>query len=151
MTLFNVAFIVSILFAFATNATNTLEAIHSNNEEKIVNKLDSTISQEITFQFEGKTYSGILDVPNNEAIKSLIVLVPGSGKTKVHTGKWNYELKKSLNDLGIATFAYDKSGCGASEGEFNYNQSVENSSDELLAAIQELRNQKTPGSHNIGL
>ena len=151
MTLFNVAFIVSILFAFATNATNTLEAIHSNNEEKIVNKLDSTISQEITFQFEGKTYSGILDVPNNEAIKSLIVLVPGSGKTKVHTGKWNYELRKSLNDLGIATFAYDKSGCGASEGEFNYNQSVENSSDELLAAIQELRNQKTPGSHNIGL
>jgi len=108
MKSFKITFIVSIFLTFATKANNTLETIHSNNGEKIVHKLDSIISKKVTFQFEGKTYTGLLDVPNNETIKSLIVLVPGSGKTKVYTGKWNYELRKNLNHLGIATFAYDK-------------------------------------------
>ena len=112
---------------------------------------DSLGNTPFQFQFEGKKYAGLLDIPNGIKTKSLIVLVPGSGKTKVFTGKWNYELRKNLNSIGIATFAYDKSGCGKSEGEFDYNQSIDNSSDELLAAIKELRKQKIPGSQNIGL
>lgn len=127
----------------------------SNKKESINEasniKTDSLISKPFEFKFDGKKYSGILDIPTKKPTKSLIVLVPGSGKTKVFTRNWNYALRENLNDLGIATFSYDKSGCGDSEGTFDYNQSVENSSEELLAAIQELRNQKIPGSQNIGL
>ncbi|MBU3012327.1 alpha/beta hydrolase [Polaribacter vadi] len=151
MTSFKIVLLFSAIFIFTAKANNNLDVIYSKNQEKTINNLDSIRSKKVTFQFEDKTYTGILDIPNNKAIKSLIVLVPGSGKTRVKTGKWNYELRKNFNHLGIATFAYDKSGCGDSEGEFNYNQSVENSSNELLAAIQELRNQKIPGSQNIGL
>lgn len=112
---------------------------------------DSLTYQRFDFRFEGRKYSGILDLPTQKNAKSLIVLVPGSGKTRMTAGKWNYSLREKLNSLGIATYAYDKSGCGDSEGEYDYNQSVENSSDELLAAIQELRDQKIPGAENIGL
>ncbi len=103
------------------------------------------------FSFEGRKYSGILDLPQGVEVKSLVVLVPGSGKTAAYTGEWNYTLRVELNKLGVATFAYDKPGCGNSEGEFDYNQSVENSSDELVAAINALQEQKIPGTHNIGL
>jgi len=151
MKSFKIIFIILYLFNFSVKANNIIGTVKSNDEKKTVNKLDSILSKKVIFKFEDKIYTGLLDVPNNEAIKSLIVLVPGSGKTKVYTGKWNYELRKNLNHLGVATFAYDKSGCGASEGKFDYNQSIENSSEELLAAIQELRNQKVPGSQNIGL
>ena len=105
----------------------------------------------LEFEFEGRQYSGILDTQKGAKAKSLVILVPGSGKTAAYTGKWNYRLRSELNSLGIATFAYDKSGCGNSEGDFDYNQTVENSSDELVAAIENLQKLQIPGSHNIGL
>ena len=42
-------------------------------------------------------------------------------------------------------------GCGNSEGTFDYNQTVQNSADEVIAAIKTLRKKRIPGAKKIGL
>ncbi|MEO1022753.1 MAG: alpha/beta hydrolase [Bacteroidota bacterium] len=127
------------------------QTLWASNPEPLITHEDSLDSRPFQFEFEGRTLSGFIDFPKGKDIKSLVVLIPGSGKTYVHTGRWNYELREHLNNLGVATFSYDKAGCGDSEGEFDYNQSVQNSSEEVLAAINALKKSDIPGSHNLGL
>ncbi|MEM7511363.1 MAG: alpha/beta hydrolase [Bacteroidota bacterium] len=108
-------------------------------------------SEPFEFTFEDKVYSGLIDYPEGEP-NSLIILIPGSGRTNMVEGNWYYEdLQTMFVEQGLAVMVYDKAGCGKSEGAFDYNQSVQNSSLEVLAAIAELREQKIPGSDQIGL
>ncbi|MEL6191982.1 MAG: alpha/beta hydrolase [Bacteroidota bacterium] len=109
------------------------------------------ISEAFEFTFEDKVYSGLIDYPEGEP-NSLIILIPGSGRTNMVEGNWYYEdLQSMFVGQGLAVMVYDKAGCGKSEGTFDYNQSVQNSSLEVSAAIAELRGQKIPGSDQIGL
>ncbi|MEL6134309.1 MAG: alpha/beta hydrolase, partial [Bacteroidota bacterium] len=140
-----------LLLSYTLFACEEGTSSQTENQAAVPAIEDSLMSRPFQFQFEGRTYAGILDVPHGSEAKSLMVLVPGSGKTYMASGEWNYTLRTTLNQLGIATFAYDKAGCGDSEGEFDYNQTVENSGDELVAAVQALQTQQAPGSQNIGL
>ncbi|MEO1336519.1 MAG: alpha/beta fold hydrolase [Myxococcota bacterium] len=105
----------------------------------------------LTFDFEDKTLSGLLDTPRNKEAQGLVVLVPGSGRTYVHPGRANLEMRSHFTRAGFSVYAYDKPGCGQSEGKFDNEQTVENSSQELLAAVRMLRKRGTPGSHNLGM
>ena len=108
-------------------------------------------SNPFEFTFEDKVYSGLITYPVGEP-KSMIILIPGSGRTNMVEGNWYYEdLQSIFLEQGLAVMVYDKAGCGKSEGTFDYNQSVQNSSLEVLAAINELRKQGIPGSDQIGL
>ncbi|MCG8309815.1 MAG: alpha/beta hydrolase [Cytophagales bacterium] len=108
-------------------------------------------SETFEFDFEGKKYSGLIDIPGKTPY-ALIVLVPGSGRTNMVAGDEYYKnLRSQFVRFGLACAVYDKAGCGKSEGIFDYNQSVQNSSEEVLAAIRELRELKVPGADNIGL
>ena len=137
--------VLALVLFFASCTGSEQPNVEERSEPVIVD------TSTFNFSFEDRRYSGILDMPQGVEVKSLVVLVPGSGKTAAYTGDWNYTLREELNKLGVATYAYDKAGCGNSEGEFDYNQSVENSSDELVAAIKALQKQKVPGSDNLGL
>ena len=153
MKLFTNTFFYILGFSLVSIFTFTKSDIQHCTTNKQENKIlysDSLLSRKFDFTFEGKTYRGILDIPENGA-KTLMVLVHGHGKTNVISGKWNYKLRYMLSKMGIATFAYDKAGCGESEGTYNNNQTFENSAEEVAAAITELRKQKIPGSDKIGL
>ena len=147
MILHNIFPTVLVLILFSINTTTAQGAGKQHKKEV---GTDSLRSRKIEFRFEGKTYRGILDVPKTNA-KSLMILVPGHGRTRVSSGKWNLELRKTLSNIGIATFAYDKAGCGDSDGTYDNNQPIENSADEITAAIEQLKHLKIPGSDNIGL
>lgn len=110
-----------------------------------------TETKAFKFDFEGRQYSGAIDIPA-KAPKSLVILVPGSGPTNMVAGDEIYDnICSAFVQFGLAVMVYDKAGCGESQGTFDYNQSVQNSSEELLSAIGELRRLKIPGSKNIGL
>ncbi|MEL7249163.1 MAG: alpha/beta hydrolase [Bacteroidota bacterium] len=140
--------LLALLLLFTSCDESGIQNEAGSTERSEPTSIDTTT---FNFIFEGRKYAGVLDLPQGIDVKSLIVLVPGSGKTAAYTGEWNYTLRAVLNKLGVATFAYDKPGCGNSEGEFDYNQTVENSSYELVAAVRALQDQKIPGAHNIGL
>jgi CubicO group peptidase (beta-lactamase class C family) len=70
---------------------------------------------------EGRRYSGLIDLPDQKAVVALVVLVPGSGKTNVVAGNWFHDIRSHFSEQGIACLVWDKTGCGKSEGVFNYN------------------------------
>ncbi|MEM6763272.1 MAG: alpha/beta hydrolase [Bacteroidota bacterium] len=107
-------------------------------------------TEAFAFVFEENTYSGFIDFPT-EAPTSLIVLIPGSGRTHMAESDYYGGVRAMFVQLGLAVMVYDKAGCGQSEGTYDYNQSVQNSSLEVLASIQKLRKLKVSGSRKIGL
>lgn len=108
------------------------------------------------FQFEGKKYSGLIDYPDNEPPTGIVIFVPGDGPTNVNDKSWfayTYfdSLRTSFKKVGLACVLWDKTGCGKSEGKYDHNQTVQNSAQEILAAINELKRQNILGTSKIGL
>lgn len=103
------------------------------------------------FSFDGKKYSGVVDIPEGKEATALIVLVPGSGRTDIVAGQWFRGLRRRFTEQGFACLIWDKAGCGKSEGVFDYDQTIQNSASEVIAAITEARSQNVPGSETIGL
>ncbi len=104
------------------------------------------------FVFEGKKLRGFIDMPVNRDPSALIIIVPGHEKTNFEIGYWAYDsLISNFTNIGISCFRYDKAGCGKSEGEYDYNQTVQSSAEEIIAAIAELKRRNIKGSDKIGL
>lgn len=106
---------------------------------------------EFEFKFEGNTLNGIINSPNNDNPKGIVVFVHGSGETQAVENEWYYDIRERLVQLGFSTYMYDKIGCGKSTGTFDYNQSVQNSALEVITAINTLKEQEIAGSESIGL
>lgn len=103
------------------------------------------------FEFEGVSMNGILNVPEHDDTKGIVLIVHGSGQTNAIEQEWHYDVRQAILRSGYATYMWDKMGCGQSGGSFDYNQSVENSALEVIAAINTLKEKKISGSENIGL
>ena len=103
------------------------------------------------FFFEGKKYSGLVDIPEQKKATAMIILVPGSGKTDIVAGHGFHDIRSRFTEQGFACLVWDKAGCGKSEGVFNYNQTIQNSASEVIAAINEATLRNVPGSEKIGL
>jgi len=99
-----------------------------------------------SFSFEGKRLRGFIDLPTNQVVRSIIIIVPGDGKTHLN---WYNDIRSHFVKIGIACCEWDKMGCGESEGEY-HQQPVQNSADEVLAAIEELKHRNIEGSDKIG-
>ena len=108
-------------------------------------------SEPFEFQFEGKTLRGLIEKPETHIPEALIIIIPGYGKTNFVEGNWYGELRMQLVGAGLAVCFWDKMGCGKSEGQFDAQQPVENSADEAIAAIEQIKIQKVPGAESIGL
>ena len=103
------------------------------------------------FEFEGLTLNGLLNLPKDQEPKGIVLILHGSGKTNAVEGSWKGDIRKTIVESGYATYMWDKMGCGKSGGTFDYNQSVFNSAEEAIAAINALKKKNIPGSEEIGL
>lgn len=110
-------------------------------------------SSELPFEFkyDGLTYNGVVQTPDDGEPKHMVVIIPGHGQTDFVKGKEYAELRTFFLMQGLAVSVWDKAGCGNSEGTYNHGQSIESSAAEAQAAIAELRHRKIPGSQSIGL
>ncbi|MGB6228677.1 MAG: alpha/beta hydrolase [Litorimonas sp.] len=98
------------------------------------------------------TLSGVYDPPStDEPARGLVLFIHGYGPSDVRGWNMYAELRERFNDLGFATAVWDKPGQGRSGGEFDINQPVRSSADEVVAAARHLRELDVPGAHNIGL
>lgn len=111
---------------------------------------EPTKSETLDFRFNGKRLSGVLDVPADRPSSGIVVFVMGHGRTDVVAGKWYYDLRSRFAEAGLASYIWDKAGCGKSEGEYDHGQTVQSSAQETLAAIAELKRLKVAGSDRIG-
>jgi pimeloyl-ACP methyl ester carboxylesterase len=114
--------------------------------------LKAQIKKEILdFKFEGITLNGMLNIPEDTNPKGIVLIVHGSGRTNAIAQEWYSDVRETLVNAGYGTYMWDKIGCGKSGGAFNYNQSVQNSASEVVAAIHTLKKKHIPGSDKIGL
>lgn len=107
--------------------------------------------QLLDFEFEGVTLNGVLNLPKDQKPKGIVLIIHGSGKTNAVAQEWYLDIRETIVKTGYATYMWDKMGCGKSEGTFNYNQSVQNSASEAIAAIQMLKEKQESASNTIGL
>lgn len=114
-----------------------------NSEAQIQKKL-------FDFEFEGIRLNGVLNMPDSIP-KGIALIVHGSGHTNAVEQEWYYDVRERFVTSGYAVYMWDKMGCGKSEGSFDYNQSVQNSSLEVIAAIKALKKEQISGSDKIGL
>ncbi len=108
------------------------------------------LSEPFEFQFENKTLRGLIEKPPHQKSKAIVIIIPGYGKTDFVEGNWYFDLRNTLVASGLTVCLWDKMGCGKSDGAFNAQQPVENSADEAIAAIQEIKRLKITGSEKIG-
>lgn len=141
----------------ATNETNMLKSISISSFLLIYLLLSTAfsfgqkISEPFEFQFEGKTLKGLIEKPQDQESKAIILIIPGYGRTDFVEGSWYSNLRGELVSLGLTVCFWDKMGCGGSEGIFDAQQPVENSADEAILAIQKIKEMKITGSEKIGL
>ncbi|WP_223786571.1 alpha/beta hydrolase family protein [Marinicella meishanensis] len=95
--------------------------------------------------------SGIISRPSHAEATSIVIIVHGYGRTNVVQGDHYRTLRSAMTAQGIAVVVWDKPGCGDSEGEFDINQPIASSADEVLAAVKKLHQNEEPGSDQIGL
>lgn len=111
-------------------------------------------TEDFSFSYVGNQYSGFLDLPAG-TVRGIIILIPGSGPTDfLGTGGFAGFFKKkreAFQSLGFGVCAWDKAGCGASEGNFTEDLPVKSSVEEALVAIETLRQKGISGSDKIGL
>ena len=105
----------------------------------------------ITFSFEGKRMSGFVDMPTQKKASSLIVIVPGSGKTNMAENGYYGDLRTHFTAQGFACLIWDKAGCGKSEGVYDADQHVQNEASEVIAAITECKSRHIAGAEQVGL
>ncbi len=103
------------------------------------------------FEFEEIMLNGVLNIPEIKDPKGLVIIVHGSGQTNAVEQDWYYDVRAQFVKSGYAVYMWDKMGCGKSQGTFNYDQSVQNSALEVIAAINTLKKEQIPGSNKIGL
>jgi pimeloyl-ACP methyl ester carboxylesterase len=108
-------------------------------------------TESFEFIHDGKKLSGLLDLPIGRKSTSIVLIIQGSGKSNIVAGNWYFDLRSNFASLGIACCIWDKPGCGKSEGDFDIDQTVQSSANEVLAAIKELKHRKIEGSNKIGL
>lgn len=110
----------------------------------------SSTTEVLDFEHEGKRLVGLLDTPTHVEARSLLIVVPGHGPTDVVAGQWFGTLRREMNSIGVATFAWDKPGCGRSQGEYDHQRPVAAAAAEVRAAMHHMRELEVPGADAIG-
>lgn len=105
----------------------------------------------LDFQFEDFKLSGVLNLPEQTETKGIVLIVHGDGPTNAIAQEWYYDVRHAIIAAGYGTYMWDKMGCGNSEGVYKQNQTVQNSAEEVIAAINGLKTSKVTGATNIGL
>ncbi|WP_420320487.1 alpha/beta hydrolase family protein [Flagellimonas sp.] len=118
----------------------------------IVTSLKAQSNRQILdFEFEGVVLNGVLNLPEDQKAKGIVLLVHGSGETNAVAQEWYLDIRETFVKAGYGIYMWDKMGCGKSGGAFDHNQSVHNSASEVIAAISTLKEKQISGSDNIGL
>ncbi|WP_412546796.1 alpha/beta hydrolase family protein [Maricaulis sp. MIT060901] len=131
-------YFVTLMFVFAGTAC----AVAQDN---------TTQTRDFTFETQGQTLSGLIDTPASGNAEALIIFVHGYGGTDIRTRNPYSQLRDRFAELGITTVVWDKPGQGESEGEFDINQPVASSAQEVVDAARHLRETGVAGADKIGL
>lgn len=97
----------------------------------------------------GETLIGVEVLPEADGKLPAAILVHGFAYYKEEDGMF-VELAKHLADIGIASYRFDFSGCGESEGDF-IDSSLTKLRDDLKSIVEFVKSRPTTDANRIGI
>lgn len=136
-----------LILIFSISSLKAQNSFSTNNELK---KVPSYSTKEIGFfnKKENIQLYGTLSIPN-KAFEQVIIIVPGSGPD---TRDSHPNLSEKFLKNNIAVYRYDERGVGKSQGEnTTYGYGISQITEDLIYAIETLRNEELLKNKSIGL
>jgi pimeloyl-ACP methyl ester carboxylesterase len=106
--------------------------------------------QDLTFTWEGLTLAGTLDAPPSDGAGPAVLMMQGSGPADRDCGGYFPPIRDAFLSNQIATFAFDKPGCGESTGDWR-DYGLEDRVNQALAALETLRANPALDSRRVGI
>ncbi len=106
--------------------------------------------QNITFDWNGLTLAGTLHRPSGPGPNPAVLMLQGSGPADRDCGGYFVPVRQSFIDRGIATFAFDKPGCGESLGNWHH-YGLEGRASQATAALELLHEHSAIDVKRIGI
>lgn len=99
---------------------------------------DDTATDEVSFDWNGLTLVGTLHRPTDVGGRNpTVLMLQGSGPSDRNSDGFFEPIRAAFLDRGIATFAFDKPGCGSSTGDWR-RYGLEARADQATAALATL-------------
>lgn len=111
----------------------------------------ATMRTVLRFAWNELDLVGTLHRPSNgDRAHPTVLLLQGSGPSDRDSNGFFDPIRAAFLDRGIATFAFDKPGCGESTGDWR-RYGLEARADQARAAFDRLRNHSTVDSDRVGV
>ncbi|MCP5027309.1 MAG: alpha/beta fold hydrolase [Actinomycetia bacterium] len=104
----------------------------------------------LLFDWGGLSLAGSLHVPAGAGLRPAVVMAQGSGPADRESDGYFGPIRQTFLDRGIATFAFDKPGCGASSGDWRH-YGLFGRADQIVAALDLVRNHPAVDGDRVGI
>ena len=104
----------------------------------------------LSFDWEGVRLAGSLHLPAGVERCPAVVMAQGSGPADRDSGGYFGPIRETFLDRGVATFAFDKPGCGKSSGDWRHYGLVGRGA-QLVAGLDVVRSHPSIGAEHVGI
>lgn len=110
------------------------------------------ISEEVklSFDWNGLKLAGSLHLPSGAGPHPTVLMSQGSGPADRDSGGYFEPIRQAFIDRDVATFAFDKPGCGESSGDWRH-YALEGRAEQVLAALEVVRHHPTVDGERVGI
>jgi pimeloyl-ACP methyl ester carboxylesterase len=106
--------------------------------------------QELVFEWEGLQLAGTLHLPATPPPHPAVLMMQGSGPADRDGNGYFLPIRDTFLSRGLATFAFDKPGIGASTGDWR-DYALRSRTKQALAALQLLREHPALDAQRLGV
>ena len=110
----------------------------------------SHIASEIEFAWRGLTLAGTLHLPGGAGPHPATVMMQGSGPADRASDGYFPPIRNAFLDQSMATFSFDKPGCGASTGDWR-DYGLFDRADQVSAALAVIRARPDVDADRVGV
>ena len=103
----------------------------------------------LSFEWSGLTLTGSLHLPLGPGPHHAVVMAQGSGPSDRDADGYFVPIRQCFLERGIATFAFDKPGCGSSSGDWR-NYGLEDRTQQLVTALDIVRENPAIRDQRVG-
>lgn len=105
---------------------------------------------ELAFDWGGLRLAGSLHLPPEAGSHPAVLMAQGSGPADRNSDGYLKPIRQTFIDQGIATFAFDKPGCGESSGDWR-NYGLQARTEQMVAALELVRDHPTVTPERVGI
>jgi len=104
----------------------------------------------VSFDWDGFTLAGSLHLPLRGEPHPAVLMAQGSGPADRDSGGYFKHIREAFIENGVATYAFDKPGCGESSGDWRIH-GLEDRTTQMIAALEILRRHPSVDAERVGV